>query len=133
MLEEAKSQCDYLIVGLHTDPTIDRPEKNKPIQRVFERALQLRAVKYVDEVIVYETEEDLLFLLELLPIDVRIIGEEYKDVQFTGKHLTGHEFYYNKRRHNLSSSELRKRIKNGKKQPESTQDDGDVPGGPWSI
>lgn len=111
MLEEAKLQCDYLIVGLHTDPTIDRPDiKNKPIQSVLERTLQLRAVKHIDEIIVYETEKDLLHLLSMLPIDVRIIGEEYEKTEFTGKRLEI-DIYYNKRRHTYSTSELRGRLK----------------------
>lgn len=110
MLEEAKSKCDKLIVGLQTDPTIDRPEKNKPVQSLVERHLQLRACKYVDDIVVYETENDLMLLLEALPINIRIIGEEYKTKQFTGDKLH-HEFYWNKRNHKYSSSELRKRIK----------------------
>lgn len=109
MLKEAKSQCDYLIVGLQTDPTIDRPEKMKPIQSVFERYTQLVACKYVDEVIVYDTEADLLNAIKASNIDVRIIGEEYKEKDFTGRHLDM-EYYYNKRTHDYSSTELKKRI-----------------------
>ena len=111
MLQEAKDHCDYLIVALQTDPTIDRPEKNKPIQSVYERFVQVSACHYVDEIIPYSTEEDLLNLLsaQMTRIDVRIIGEEYKDKDFTGKYLDM-EIYYNKRRHNYSSTDLRKRI-----------------------
>ena len=109
MLKEAKSQCDYLIVGLQTDPTIDRPEKNKPVQSVFERFVQLQACKYVDEIVVYATEKDLLDLLQSYPIDVRIIGDEYKDKPFTGRELDM-EIYYNRRKHSFSTTELRKRV-----------------------
>lgn len=109
MLKEAKSNCDYLIVGLQTDPTIDRPEKNKPIQSVFERFVQLDACKYVDEVIVYATETELLDILRSYPIDVRIVGDEYADKQFTGKDLNM-EIYYNRREHSFSTTELRGRV-----------------------
>lgn len=109
MLKEAKEHCEYLIVGLQSDPTIDRPEKNKPIQSLFERFVQLQAVRYVDEIVVYETEHDLLNILSTYPIDVRILGEEYRDKPYTGKDLPI-EVYYNTRRHDLSSSELRKRM-----------------------
>lgn len=87
MLRDAKTQCDYLICGLQTDPTIDRKEKNSPIQTVVERQVQLQAVKYVDEVIVYQTEKDLEDILEMFAIDVRILGEEYRDKDFTGKDI----------------------------------------------
>ena len=110
MLKEAKSVCDYLIVGLQTDPTIDRPEKNKPIQSVFERYVQLESCKYVDEVVVYATEKDLLDILHSYPIDVRVVGDEYKDKEFTGKDLTHIEMYYNNRKHSFSTTELRKRV-----------------------
>lgn len=110
MLKEAKDQCDYLIVGLQTDPTLDRAEKNKPVQSVFERFIQLDACKYVDEVIVYATEKDLLDILQSYDIDVRIIGEEYENKHFTGKELPM-EIYFNKRRHSFSTTELRKRVK----------------------
>ena len=110
MLKEAKSVCDYLIVGLQTDPTIDRPEKNKPIQSVFERYVQLEACKYVDEIVVYATEKDLLDILHSYPIDVRIVGDEYKDKDFTGKDLSHIEMYYNSRKHSFSTTELRKRV-----------------------
>lgn len=109
MLQEAKAQCDYLIVGLQTDPTIDRPSKNKPVQSIVERYIQLKAVKYVDEIVPYTTEADLLDLLQALPINVRIIGEEYRDKDFTGKDLPI-KIHYNSRKHRFSSSELRGRL-----------------------
>jgi len=109
MLEEAKLHCDRLVVGLQTDPTLDRPEKNAPIQSVTERYIQLAAVKYVDEIIPYSTEQDLSNLLKALPIDIRIIGEDYRDKDFTGKELNI-PLYYNKREHDWSSSALRKKI-----------------------
>lgn len=111
MLEEAKEQCDYLIVGLHTNPQIDRPQKNKPIQTTFERWVQLKGCKFVDAIIPYDTEEDLVNLLEVIHPDVRILGEEYKDKSFTGKGMDI-KIVYNKRRHNYSTTSLRKRIKN---------------------
>ncbi|MFK5971460.1 MAG: adenylyltransferase/cytidyltransferase family protein [Candidatus Marithrix sp.] len=113
MLEDAKKQCDYLIVGLQNDPSIDRPEKNKPTQSIVERYVQLEAVKYVDKIITYNTEQDLCDILLSFHIDVRILGEEYKNKEFTGKKIcdeSGILLYYNKRRHRFSSSELRKRI-----------------------
>ena len=113
MLEDAKHQCDYLIVALQNDPTQDRPTKNKPIQSIVERFIQLKAVRYVDEVIVYNTEKDLEDLLLMLPMDLRILGEEYKDSNFTGKDICvsrGIELYFNKRRHSFSTSDLRKRV-----------------------
>ena len=110
MLKEAKNVCDYLIVGLQTDPTIDRPEKNKPIQSVFERYVQLESCKYVDEIVVYATEKELLDILHSYPINVRIIGEEYKDKTFTGKFLEFIETYYNSRNHSFSTTELRQRV-----------------------
>jgi glycerol-3-phosphate cytidylyltransferase len=109
MLKEAKSQCDYLLVGLQTDPTIDRPEKNRPVQSVFERYVQLQACKYVDEVVVYATEKELMDVLHSYPIDVRIVGEEYKDKHFTGRELDI-EIYYNRRNHSFSTTELRQRV-----------------------
>jgi glycerol-3-phosphate cytidylyltransferase len=113
MLAEAKQICDYLIVGLQTDPTIDRPDvKNKPVQSVVERYVQLSAVKFVDEIIVYDTEKDLEDLLMFLPINHRIIGEEYRDKPFTGKNICedrGINIIYNSRKHRFSSSELRQR------------------------
>jgi glycerol-3-phosphate cytidylyltransferase len=109
MLKDAKQQCDHLIVGLQTDPTIDRKEKNKPVQSVFERYVQLDACRFVDEVIVYATEKELLDILQSYDIDVRIIGEEYENKNFTGKELPM-QIYYNKRRHSFSTTELRKRV-----------------------
>ena len=114
MLKEAKSKCDYLMVGLQTDPTIDRPEKNKPIQSVFERYVQLEGCKYIDEVIPYATEKDLIDILLTYKIDVRFIGEEYQGKEFTGKQLCidkGINIYYNKRQHTFSTTNLRTRIK----------------------
>lgn len=110
MLKEAKQQCDYLIVGLQTDPTIDRPEKNKPVQSIFERFVQVSACKYVDEVVVYATEKDLVDVLNSYPIDVRILGIEYQNKNFTGKELDI-PVYFNSRSHSFSSTELRQRIK----------------------
>jgi len=109
MLEEAKRQCDFLIVGLQTDPTIDRPHKNKPVQSVFERFIQLKACKFVNEIIVYATEKELKDILLSYPIDVRILGEEYKDNSFTG-HDLDIELYFNKRKHSFSTTELRQRV-----------------------
>jgi glycerol-3-phosphate cytidylyltransferase len=110
MLKEARAQCDYLIVGLQTDPTIDRPaEKNKPVQSVFERFVQVEACKYVDKVIPYATEKELTDILLSYPIDVRILGEEYIERSFTGDHLSM-ELYFNKRRHSFSTTELRQRV-----------------------
>lgn len=114
MLKEAHSQCDYLICALQTDPTIDRPtSKNKPIQSLVERYIQLEAVKYVDEIVVYQTEKDLEDLLLTLDVNVRIVGEEYRNTTFTGKDICkqrGIEIYYNKREHSFSTTELRERI-----------------------
>lgn len=115
MLKEAAEQCDWLIVGLQTDPTIDRPEKMKPIQSVYERYIQLQACKYVNEIVVYDTEADLLNVLKSLNIDTRILGEEYKEKDFTGRHLDM-AFYFNKRSHDYSSTELKKRIYNSLKE-----------------
>ena len=109
MLKEARTQCDYLIVGLQTDPTIDRPEKNKPIQGIFERYVQLQACKYVDEIVVYATEKELLDVLQSYPIDVRILGDEYASKSFTGDNLDM-ELYFNRREHSFSTTELRQRV-----------------------
>jgi glycerol-3-phosphate cytidylyltransferase len=109
MLKEARTQCDYLIVGLQTDPTIDRPEKNKPVQGIFERYVQLQACKHVDEVVVYATEKELLDVLQSYPIDVRILGDEYASKSFTGDNL-GMELYFNRREHSFSTTELRQRV-----------------------
>lgn len=110
MLKEAKTVCEYLIVGLQTDPTIDRPEKNQPIQSVFERFVQLQSCKYVDEVVVYQTEKELMDILMSYPINVRIVGEEYRDKDFTGKNLEHIEIHYNERKHSFSTTELRGRV-----------------------
>lgn len=113
MLKEARANCDHLMVGLQTDPTADRPEKNKPIQSVFERYVQLEGCKYVDQIIPYSTEKELEDILLTYKIDVRFIGEEYKQNEFTGKQLCvdkGIELYYNKRQHSFSSTNLRQRI-----------------------
>jgi len=108
MLREAKSYCDHLICCIQTDPTIDRSHKNKPVQSIVERYIQLSAVKYVDEVIPYTTESDLLDILNMLDIDIRIIGEDYVGATFTGDDLDI-KVVYNKRSHRFSTSELRKR------------------------
>lgn len=113
MLEEAKRQCDYLIVGLQTDPTIDRPEKNRPTQSVVERYIQLQGCKFVDEIVPYATEQDLEDILRSFKIDVRIIGDEYKDSNFTGRTYCeekGIDLYFNRRDHRFSSSSLRKEV-----------------------
>lgn len=114
MLSEAKNHCDYLICGLQTDPTIDRPDtKNAPIQSIVERQIQLAACRYVDEVVVYQTEQDLRDLLLILPVDVRILGVEYEDKDFSGRaecHQRGIEIVFNGRDHSFSSSSLRKRV-----------------------
>lgn len=114
MLSEAKNHCDYLICGLQTDPTINRPEtKNRPIQSVVERQIQLAACRYVDEVVVYQTEQDLVDLLLILPLDVRVLGVEYEQKDFTGRdecYDRGIEIVFNGRDHSFSSSSLRKRV-----------------------
>ena len=114
MLAEAKNHCDYLIAGLQTDPTIDRPDtKNKPVQSIVERQIQLAACRYVDEVVVYQTEQDLIDLLLILPVDVRILGVEYEEKEYTGKqegYQRGIQPIFNDRDHSFSSSSLRKRV-----------------------
>jgi glycerol-3-phosphate cytidylyltransferase len=114
MLAEVKNHCDYLIAGLQTDPTIDRPDtKNAPIQSIVERQITLSATRYVDEIVVYQTEKDLEDILLTLPIDVRILGIEYANKDFTGRdicHDRGIEIVYNGRDHSFSSSSLRKRV-----------------------
>lgn len=114
MLSEAKNHCDYLIAGLQTDPTIDRPgQKNPPVQSIVERQIQLAACRYVDEVVVYQTEQDLIDLLLILPVDVRILGVEYCDKDFTGRDECvnrGIELVFNGRDHSFSSSSLRRRV-----------------------
>jgi len=112
-LRDAKEQCDYLICGLQVDPSIDRPEKNAPIQTIVERHTQLSAVKYVDEIIPYVTEKDLEDILEMYSIDVRILGEEYRNKEFTGRDICkfrGIQLYFNRRDHRFSSSGLRNRV-----------------------
>jgi glycerol-3-phosphate cytidylyltransferase len=109
MLKEAKQQCNYLIVGLQTDPTVDRPQKNKPVQTVFERFVQLQACRYVDEVVPYTTEKELLDILLSYPIDIRIVGDEYVNQTFTGQELDI-ELYFNNRKHSFSTTELRQRV-----------------------
>ena len=114
MLAEAKNHCDYLIAGLQTDPTIDRPDtKNRPVQSIVERQIQLAACRYVDEVVVYQTEQDLIDIILTLPIDVRILGVEYEGKPFTGEeegYNRGIELVFNKRDHSFSSSSLRRRV-----------------------
>jgi len=109
MLKEAKEQCDYLICCLQVDPTLDRPEKNKPIQSIVERYIQTKGTRYADEVIPYCTESDLLTILQTQKIDVRFVGEEYKGIAFTGSELPI-PIRYTSRKHGLSSTELRKRL-----------------------
>lgn len=114
MLSEAKNHCDYLICGLQTDPTIDRPDtKNRPVQSIVERQIQLAACRYVDEVVVYQTEQDLVDLLLILPVDVRILGVEYEGQHFSGREECFQreiEIVFNGRDHSFSSSSLRKRV-----------------------
>jgi glycerol-3-phosphate cytidylyltransferase len=114
MLAEAKNHCDYLICGLQTDPTIDRPDtKNHPVQSIVERQIQLAACRYVDEVVVYQTEQDLVDLLLILPLDIRVLGVEYQDKEFTGReecYMRNIECIFNGRDHSFSSSSLRKRV-----------------------
>ena len=114
MLAEAKNHCDYLIAGLQTDPTIDRPDtKNHPVQSIVERQIQLAACRYVDEVVVYQTEQDLIDLLLILPINVRVLGVEYENKPFTGEqegNIRGIQHIFNRRDHSFSSSGLRSRV-----------------------
>ena len=113
MLRDAKAQCDYLIVGLQTDPTVSRPNKNSPIQTIVERYTQLNAVEYVDEIVPYTTEQDLEDILSMYNIDVRILGEEYREKDFTGKDICKQRdisLYFNKRDHRFSSTELSQRV-----------------------
>jgi glycerol-3-phosphate cytidylyltransferase len=118
MLREAKSQCDYLICGIQSDPTIDRPkEKNKPVQTLVERYVQLSALTYVNEIIPYQTEQDVEDILEMFDINVKIMGEEYRDQDFTGRDICkrkGIELYFNSRTHRFSSTDLRKRVSDQK-------------------
>jgi len=114
MLAEAKNHCDYLIAGLQTDASIDRPDsKNPPVQSIVERQIQLGSCRYVDEIIVYTTERDLIDILLTLPINVRILGKEYEDTNFTGRNegaTMNIEHIFNSREHSFSSSSLRKRV-----------------------
>jgi glycerol-3-phosphate cytidylyltransferase len=115
MFEDAKKNCDYLIVGLHTDPTIDRPEKNKPVQTIYERYMQLRACKFVDEIIPYDTEEDLYNLLVSIRPDVRFMGSDWEGKpNYSRDKLPNMKVIYNRREHSFSSSNLRQRIKDAK-------------------
>lgn len=119
MLAEAKEYCDRLIVGVQSDPTIDRPSKNKPVQTIIERQVQVRGCKYVDDVIIYDTEKDLQDIFKILPINVRIIGSDYKDRDFTAKDYcidNGIQIVYNKRDHSFSTTDLRKRVYLAEKQ-----------------
>ena len=119
MLSEARNHCDYLIAGLQNNASWDRPEKNAPIQSIVERQIQLAATRYVDEIVVYNTESDLEDILLTLPIDVRILGVEYRDREFTGRDICitrGIELIYNKRDHSFSSSSLRKRVAEAERQ-----------------
>jgi glycerol-3-phosphate cytidylyltransferase len=119
MLSEARTQCDYLIVALQNDASQDRPEKNSPVQSIVERQIQLQALTFVDEVMVYNTEKDLEDLLLILPIDVRILGVEYQNSPFTGKLICeqrGIKIHFNSRDHSFSSSDLRRRIQEAPQQ-----------------
>jgi len=113
MLREAKDHCDYLICGLQVDPSIDRPEKNAPVQTLVERYAQLNAVKFVDEIVPYQSEQDVVDILQLFDLDIRFLGDEYKEKEFTGKDTCrkrGIQLHFNKRDHRFSSSGLRKRV-----------------------
>ena len=114
MLREAREQCDYLICGLQVDPSIDRKEKNSPVQSLVERYSQLHSCRYVDEIIPYQTEKDLEDILEMYQIDIRILGEEYRQKDFTGKDICQErdiDLYFNKRDHRFSTTDLRNRVK----------------------
>ncbi len=113
MLQEAKTVCDYLIVCIQIDPSADRPEKNKPVQSIVERQIQVRACRYADEILVYSSENDLVQILQSLDWDVRILGDEYRDKAFTARAETFERCYFNRRLHGFSSSELRQRIVQG--------------------
>ena len=110
MMQEAKTVCDHLIVCIQSDPSIDRPDKNRPVQSIVERQIQVAACRYVDETIVYDTEAHVLEILRCLDWDVRILGEEYRDRDFTGRDVTLDRCHFNKRPHAFSSSELRERV-----------------------
>lgn len=114
MIEECKRNCDYLIVGLQTDPTIDRPNKNKPVQSIVERYIQLKACWFIDEIVPYSTEQELMEILQSFTIHVRFIGEDYIEKDFTGKQFcldNNIELFFNSRKHSFSSSGLRNKIK----------------------
>ena len=110
MLEEAKTVCDHLTVAIQTDPSLDREAKNSPVQSIEEREIQVSACRYVDEVIIYDREADLIEMLDTLDWDVRILGDEYKDKEFTGRDKYLEKCYFNRRPHSFSSSELRERV-----------------------
>ena len=110
MLQEAKKQCDHLIVCIQTDPSLDRDTKNSPVQSIVERQIQVSACRYVDEVIVYETEAAVMEILQSMDWDVRILGSEYRDQPFTGREETLDRCYFNRRQHEFSSSTLRERV-----------------------
>ena len=110
MLQEARTICDYLIVCIQTDPSSDRSDKNKPIQSIVERQIQVSACKYVDQIIVYDTEDDVLEILKSADWDIRILGDEYRDQPFTGRDESLDRCYFNRRPHSFSSSELRLRV-----------------------
>lgn len=118
MLREAKSQCDYLICALQIDPSVDREDKNAPVQSIVERYTQLEAVKFVDEIIPYLYESDLEDILQMRDISIRILGDEYRDRDFTGRDICKQrdiDLYFNKRDHRFSSSDLRKRVCDAKR------------------
>ena len=118
MLREAKTACDYLICALQVDPSVDRPEKNTPVQTLVERHTQLAGVKYVDEIITYQTEQDLIDILNMYNINVRMLGDEYREKDFTGKETCrkrGIELHFNRRDHRFSTSDLRERVENAPK------------------
>jgi glycerol-3-phosphate cytidylyltransferase len=128
MLREASEICDRLIVGLQVNPALDRPEKNAPVQSLVERYMQLSAVRYVDEIIPYQTEQDLDDILSMLHVDVRILGEEYRNKDFTGKDICkrrGIQLYFNRRDHRFSSSELRQRLQSQKGTSDGQEDQTD--------
>ena len=110
MFEEARTVCDHLIVAIQTDPSLDREAKNSPVQSIEEREIQVNACRFVDEVIIYDREADLIEILDTLDWDVRILGDEYKDKEFTGRDKYLEKCYFNKRPHSFSSSELRERV-----------------------
>lgn len=113
VFQECKQHCDFLIVGLQVDPSSERPQKNKPVQSLYERYIQLHAIKYIDEIVPYQFEHELLEIIQTKPINIRFIGEDYKDKDFTGKQYcidNGIEIKYNSRKHGFSSSELRRRL-----------------------